>query len=237
VCARPRRTVVLAQALVHHPDRFVMAIILGCILGYFAYEKALVYYARAATYDLKKLDDLNVTSTFYDVNNEELAAFLSRTASSSSPRRFRRPCARRSCGGRSPVLRAWRDRLLGYLRPSGNLSKKSHGVQAAARSSSNWPSISSAIFPHDGPQISRAFVAIRLEQNLTKDQIMNYYLNRIYFGKGYFGVGAAARGYFGKEAKDLSVPECALLAGIIRAPTSSRLASIRKRPSGAAMPR
>ena len=50
---------------------------------------------------------------------------------------------------------------------------------------------------------------------------MNYYLNRIYFGKGYFGVGAASRGYFGKEASQLTVPECALLAGIIRAPTSS----------------
>ena len=47
---------------------------------------------------------------------------------------------------------------------------------------------------------------------------MNYYLNRIYFGKGYFGVGAAARGYFGKDASQLTVPECALLAGIIRAP-------------------
>src|ERR1700722_13080733 len=56
-----------------------------------------------------------------------------------------------------------------------------------------------------------AFVAIRLEQNLTKDQIMNYYLNRIYFGKGYFGGGAAARGYFGKEAINMTVPECALL--------------------------
>ena len=41
---------------------------------------------------------------------------------------------------------------------------------------------------------------MRLEKALTKDQIMNYYLNRIYFGKGYFGVGAAARGYFGKDA-------------------------------------
>ena len=50
----------------------VMAIILGCVLGYFVYEKALVYYARAETFDLKKLDDLNVTSTFYDVNGEEL---------------------------------------------------------------------------------------------------------------------------------------------------------------------
>ncbi len=66
-----------------------------------------------------------------------------------------------------------------------------------------------------------AFVAVRLEQHYTKDEILNYYLNRIYFGQGYFGVGAAARGYFGKEASDLSLSECATLAGIIRAPVSS----------------
>src|SRR5258708_39630669 len=50
----------------------VVVIIGGCVLGYIIYKKALVYYARAETYDLKKLDDLNVTSTFYDSNNTEL---------------------------------------------------------------------------------------------------------------------------------------------------------------------
>jgi len=57
----------------------VMAIIMGCVGGYFIYQAGLVYYARAQAYDLKKLDDLNVTSTFYDVNGEELDAFLWRT--------------------------------------------------------------------------------------------------------------------------------------------------------------
>ena len=47
----------------------------------------------------------------------------------------------------------------------------------------------------------------------TKDKILTYYMNRIYFGNNYYGVGAAAKGYFGKDVKDLTVPECALLAG------------------------
>ncbi|MCB1062584.1 MAG: transglycosylase domain-containing protein, partial [Verrucomicrobiae bacterium] len=44
------------------------------------------------------------------------------------------------------------------------------------------------------------------------------YLNRIYFGSGYYGISAAAKGYFGKEAKDLTVPESAVLAGVVRNP-------------------
>ena len=51
----------------------VVFIIAACIFGYFAYEKGLYYYAKAQTYDLTKLNDLNVTSTFYDVNGEERA--------------------------------------------------------------------------------------------------------------------------------------------------------------------
>ena len=51
---------------------FLVVLVLGSIAGYFIYQKVLEYYAKAETYDLKKLDDVNVTSTFYDVNGEEL---------------------------------------------------------------------------------------------------------------------------------------------------------------------
>ncbi|MEZ5405657.1 MAG: transglycosylase domain-containing protein, partial [Verrucomicrobiia bacterium] len=51
--------------------------------------------------------------------------------------------------------------------------------------------------------------------------ILDYYINRIYFGKGYFGLEAAARGYFGKSAKQLTLGECAMLAGLIRSPNSA----------------
>lgn len=64
------------------------------------------------------------------------------------------------------------------------------------------------------------FLAMRIEQHLSKEKIMELYLNRVYFGSGLYGVEAAARGYFGKPAKDLSVGECAMLAGLLKSPNS-----------------
>lgn len=60
----------------------------------------------------------------------------------------------------------------------------------------------------------------RLEQQLTKDEILYLYLNQIYFGNGAHGVGQAARSYFDKDVKDLSVSEAALLAGLPQRPSA-----------------
>ncbi len=62
-------------------------------------------------------------------------------------------------------------------------------------------------------------IALRIEQRYTKQEILSLYLNQIYFGSGAYGVEAAARIYFGKNAKDLTIAECALLAGLPRTPT------------------
>src|SRR5712664_895485 len=62
------------------------------------------------------------------------------------------------------------------------------------------------------------FVARRIEDNFNKQKIMELYLNRIYFGGGLYGAEAAARGYFGKTARELSLSECATLAGLIKSP-------------------
>ena len=62
------------------------------------------------------------------------------------------------------------------------------------------------------------FVARWIEDNLSKQKILELYLNRIYFGGGLYGAEAAARGYFGKHASELSLGECAMLAGIIKSP-------------------
>src|SRR4030095_16488369 len=56
------------------------------------------------------------------------------------------------------------------------------------------------------------------EDNLNKQKILELYLNKIYFGAGLYGAEAAARGYFGKHARELSLSECAMLAGIIKSP-------------------
>jgi penicillin-binding protein 1A len=63
-------------------------------------------------------------------------------------------------------------------------------------------------------------LAIWLETLLDKDQILALYLNRVYLGAGAYGVEAASRRYFGKAAKDLTLPEAAMIAGLLKAPSA-----------------
>ena len=69
-------------------------------------------------------------------------------------------------------------------------------------------------------KIREALLARRIEQELTKDEILELYLNHIYFGSGRYGIEEAARGYFGKHAYELSLAEAALLAGLPAAPNA-----------------
>lgn len=69
-------------------------------------------------------------------------------------------------------------------------------------------------------KIREAFLAIRIEQLLDKDQILELYLNKIYLGSRAYGVGAAAQVYFGKEVKDLTLSEMATIAGLPKAPST-----------------
>ncbi len=70
-------------------------------------------------------------------------------------------------------------------------------------------------------KLREAILAQRIEKLYSKDEILEIYLNKVYFGDGLYGAEAAARGYFGKPASDLTVAEAAMLAGIIRAPSAS----------------
>ncbi len=67
-------------------------------------------------------------------------------------------------------------------------------------------------------KLKEAVLAVKLEQTLDKREILTRYLNEIYFGRGAYGVEAASRAYFGIGVKDLSLPQAAYLAGLIRAP-------------------
>jgi penicillin-binding protein 1A len=68
-------------------------------------------------------------------------------------------------------------------------------------------------------KVREALLAVQLEAKSDKDSVLGTYLNVVYFGQGAYGVEAAARTYFGKHAADLTVPEAALLAGVIRSPS------------------
>ncbi len=63
-------------------------------------------------------------------------------------------------------------------------------------------------------------LAVQLERNYSKEEILELYLNTIYFGHGAYGVGEASRVYFGKEPKNLDLSQCAMLAGLPQAPSA-----------------
>ncbi|MBM7703825.1 transglycosylase domain-containing protein [Metabacillus iocasae] len=69
-------------------------------------------------------------------------------------------------------------------------------------------------------KVDEMFISIGLEQNFTKDQILELYVNQIYFGSGVYGIGAASKLYFNKEVQDLTISEAALLAGLPKAPST-----------------
>ena len=83
-------------------------------------------------------------------------------------------------------------------------------------------------------KILEAMVALRIERDFTKQQIIELYINRIYFGSGCYGVQTASMAYFGKDAAKLNLSESATLAGLIRSP--NRFSPL-KNPEGAALQR
>jgi penicillin-binding protein 1A len=68
-------------------------------------------------------------------------------------------------------------------------------------------------------KIREAYLSVQLEQKYSKDQILEMYLNKIYFGKGAYGIATAAKVYFNKDVGDLELHEAALLAGLPKAPS------------------
>jgi 1A family penicillin-binding protein len=69
-------------------------------------------------------------------------------------------------------------------------------------------------------KLKEVVVAARIENEFPKDDILELYLNKVYFGDGLYGVEAASLGYFGKHAADLELAEAALLAGLVKSPSS-----------------
>jgi penicillin-binding protein 1A len=70
-----------------------------------------------------------------------------------------------------------------------------------------------------GRKVQEVLLSLWLERTYSKDEILEMYLNRVYMGAGAYGVDAAARRYFGKSAKQVSIMEAAMLAGLLKAPS------------------
>jgi len=69
-------------------------------------------------------------------------------------------------------------------------------------------------------KVKEAILSYKIDKYLTKDEILNLYLNQIFLGHGTYGIESASLGYFGKSAKELTLPEAAMLAGLPKAPNT-----------------
>src|SRR5206468_4863273 len=70
-------------------------------------------------------------------------------------------------------------------------------------------------------KLQEVILASRIESQYSKAEILELYVNRVYFGSGLWGIEAASLGYFGKHASQLTLPEAAMLAGLAQAPSAS----------------
>src|SRR5213080_4865359 len=180
----------------------------------------LFYAVWAQTYDLKKVGDMPERNTVFDVDgkiysrlaganrvkvalNEVSPFFIDALLAREDTRFFEH-------GGID-----WRGIARALVRDVMSRSTKegaSSITQQLARNS----------LPLGGRTLSRklleAMVALRIERDFTKQQILELYLNRIYFGTGCYGVETASQAYFAKNASKLNLSEAALLAGLIRSP-------------------
>src|SRR5438876_5829843 len=196
----------------------------------------LFYGTWAQTFDMKNVGEMPERNTVYDVDGKiysRLAGANRLKVSLSEVSQFfiTAVLAREDSRFYAHKGIDWRGILRALVRDitSGSAREGASSItQQLARNS----------LPLGGRTVSRkvleAMVALRIERQFTKQQILELYVNRIYFGNGCYGVETASQAYFGKSASQLNLPEAALLAGLIRSP--NRFSSL-KNPQGAAVQR
>src|SRR5437667_5111115 len=194
------------------------------------------YGAWAGTFDMKKVGEMPERNTVFDVDGKIYSRLaganrLKVSLGQVSPLFINAVLAREDTRFYQHGGIDWRGILRALVHDilSGSAKEGASSItQQLARNS----------LPLGGRTISRklleAMVALRIERDFTKHQILELYVNRIYFGSGCYGVETASQAYFGKSASQLNLSEAALLAGLIRSP--NRFSPL-KNPEGAAIQR
>ena len=216
--------------------RYGWKITLLILLAAAGFAVFLFYGTWAQTFDMKNVGEMPERNTVYDVDGKIYSRLaganrLKVSLSEVSPFFITAVLAREDSRFYAHKGIDWRGILRALVRDitSGSAKEGASSItQQLARNS----------LPLGGRTLSRkvleAMVALRIERQFTKQQILELYVNRIYFGTGCYGVETASQLYFGKSASKLNLSEAALLAGLIRSP--NRFSPL-KNPEGAAMQR
>ncbi|MBV9490359.1 MAG: PBP1A family penicillin-binding protein [Verrucomicrobia bacterium] len=202
---------------------FVVLLLIG--LGgaaFFYFGVVARYEAKAAEFDLSKLENLESASIIYDrfgnvysklfiqnreqVSMDQISSHLADAVVSAEDNRFYEHSGIDFLG----IFRAaLKNTKSGRIRQGASTI-----TQQLAR---NTFDLRDRTYDR---KLLEVFLSLRIEKSVPKAKIMELYLNRVYFGGGLYGAQAASRGYFGKPAKDLTIGEAAMLAGLLKSPNN-----------------
>jgi len=199
----------------------LILILAPTIAGYCYYLHLRNFYgARAAGFDFSQLSEMESASVIYDRNNNVLSRIflenrdtvpdfpfqLTQAVVAAEDNRFYQHHGIDLYGMFRAALKNWR---AGHIRQGASTV-----TQQLAR---NTFSLHERTYDR---KMTEIFLALEIEKHFSKSQIMNLYLNRVYFGSGFYGAQAASRGYFGKDVADLNLSEAATLAGLLKNPNN-----------------
>ena len=210
----------------------VYLLFLGLIaagIGYLVFEiKTKPYKEQAESYDLTQIDDVEVKSLILDRNGREIGRMFVENRDKISIKDVPQTMINALIAGedqrffehdgvdRVGVIRAvylnWKAgrQTQGASTITQQLARNAFHLKEEADEKGQSGLERKAV---------EAFLALRIEEAYSKPEILEFYLNRIPFGSGYYGIRSAALGYFGKEPRDLTISECASLVGCIKNPT------------------
>ena len=182
---------------------------------------------RAAKYDLERINDLELPSIILDRTGKEIGRIFVQNRSSipitDVPELFINTLI---AGEDSRFMTHGGVDYIGVVRAliftaRGSSQGASTLTQQLARNAYNLKE--EAVRRKESTiqrKLVEVFLAKRIEEKYRKRQILGFYLNRIYFGSGFYGIRSASLGYFGKEPKDLTAEECASMVTLIKNPNN-----------------
>ncbi len=200
-----------------------------CLLGYGVFMSVVAKYQKWANeFDLENINNLDHPCIIYDRNGEEIGRIFDENRSYVTYDKISRSMIDALVAqedknfwkheGFDPmgILRAVKETVVakgqvnqGASTITQQLARNAYDLEARtqARGGSRYER-----------KVVEIFLAQRIEKKYDKQQIMEFYLNRIYFGRGFYGIRSASLGYFGKEPSDLTVREAASIAALIKNP-------------------
>src|SRR5438874_9795248 len=216
--------------------RYGWKITLLLLLAGAVFAVFLFYGTWAQTFDMKTVGEMPERSTVYDVDGKIYSRLaganrLKVSLSEVSPQFIAAVLAREDTRFYEHKGIDWRGVLRALFRDVLSRSAKEGASSLTMQLARNSLPLGGRTFSR---KLLEAMVALRIEREFTKQQILELYVNRIYFGTGCYGVETASQAYFGKNASKLNLSEAALLAGLIRSP--NRFSPL-KNPEGSAIQR